>query len=367
MYVMESTPGPRTVINGKEVDYFSGCGYYDLQGHPEIIKAACEAVKKFGISSATSPLVYGNNPILQRIQTKACTFFGTESTLYFVSGFIGNSILLDGLRDQYDIIFVDEESHYSVLHAALIAQKPVVKFRYMDVEDFRKKVKENIRPSQRPLLICDGIFPISGDISPIPDYQQVLKEYDEAIICVDDAHATGVIGKKGRGTFEYLGIEGERLYSAGTLSKAIGGHGGIIAGSKELIETLNKNSNIHHACSQTPIPDAAAAAKALEMLYKNPGLRRQLWDNVSYAKKKLRSLGFNINDTPVPIICLRPDAGIDLEFIQSELFKRGLAVIYLPGGRYTSVPTGGALRISIFYSHTRKQIDRLVDTIKRFI
>jgi 8-amino-7-oxononanoate synthase len=367
MYVMTSAPGPRTIINGKEIDYFSGCGYYDFHGNPEIIEAACEAVKKYGISSATSPLVYGNNPVLPEVVNNACKLFGSENALYFVSGFLGISILSDGLRDLYDIIFVDEESHYSVLNAALISQKPVVKFHYMDVEDLKKKAEKNIKPSQRPLLICDGIFPVSGDISPIPDYKKVLNKYDGAIICVDDAHAAGVIGEKGKGTFEHFGVQGNRMYSAGTLSKALGGHGGIITGSNELIKTLHEKSNIHHACSPTPIPAAAATAKALEILYENPGLRKQLWDNVAYAKKSFRELGFDINDTPVPIICLHAKERIDFKALQLELFEKELAVTHLPAGGYTSVPAGGAIRISIFSSHTRQQIDRLTATIKNLI
>lgn len=367
MYIMKRAPGPRTLINSKEVDYFSGCGYFDLQGHPEIIKAAAEAVKRFGISCATSPLVYGNNQVLMEVVEKACRFFGSESALYFASGYLGNSILLDGLRDRYDIVFLDKESHYSVLTAASITQKPVIYFNYRDAADLSKKLKENMRPSQRPLLICDGIFPISGDISPISEYRQLLNNYDNAIICVDDAHASGVIGEKGWGTFEYLGIQGERLYTAGTLSKAFGAHGGIIAGSQELIRELNEKSNIHHSCSPVPIPIAAAAVKAFEILHKNPGMRIKLWDNVAYAKKKLRAFGFNINTSPVPIICLHSKERIDFKALQLELFKKNLAVTYLPAGRYTSVPAGGAIRISIFSSHSREQIDRLVETIKQSI
>ena len=160
MYEMESAPGPRTIINGKEVDYFGGCGYFDFHGHPDIKKAANTAVEKYGISSATSPLVYGNNPVLQDLQTKAASFFGTESSLYFASGFLGSSILLDGLKDLYDIIFVDEESHYSVLHATLIAQKPVFKFRYMDVEDFQRyHILYHIQQEfQNTLLLLDDII-----------------------------------------------------------------------------------------------------------------------------------------------------------------------------------------------------------------
>jgi len=365
MYLMESAPGARAVINGKEVDYFCGCGYYGLQAHPELIKAACEAVKKYGIGSATSRSGYGNNPVLLEVEEKASQFFGTESALYFVSGYLGNSILLQGLEDQYEVIFVDRESHYSVMDGVALVNKPVVVFAHLDSHDLRKKLKQHLRPAQRPLVIYDGIFPVSGEISPTPEYLKVMEEFVEFCICLDDAHATGVIGEKGQGSFEYFGLMDKRLYSSGTLSKALGGHGGIIAGDKEFIIRLKEKSKVPYASSSPPTPAAAATAKAIEILSKNPGLRKKLWDNVAYTKTGLRNLGFDINVTPVPIICLHSKKGVDLEALQLNLLKKGIAVLYVPGKTYSSVPESGAIRIAIFSSHTKDQIDHLIEEIKR--
>lgn len=366
MYLMESAPGARTVINGKEVDYFCGTGYYGLQGHPEIIKAACEAVNKYGIGSATSRSGYGNNPVLLEVEERASKFFGEESALYYVSGYLGNSILLQGLQDEYEIIFVDKESHYSVIDGASITNKHLVLFAHLDAEDLRKKIRKHLKSSQRPLLICDGIFPVTGEISPIPEYLKVFEEFDESIICVDDAHATGVIGEKGRGSFEYFGLRGKKMHSSGTLSKALGGHGGIIAGDREFIEKLRRKSNIPYSSSAVPTPAAAATAKALEVLDRKPELIRKLWDKVFYAKKALRDLGFDINETPVPIICLHIKSA-DLEALQLELFKKGIAVFYVAAGSYSGVPEGGAIRIAVFSTHTKEQIDRLVREIKKLL
>jgi len=367
MYLMESAPGPKTIIDGKEVDYFCGCGYYALQGHPELIQAACEAAKKYGISSATSRSGYGNNPVLLEVEKLASEFFGTESAIYYVSGYLGNSILLQGLEDQYDIIFVDKESHYSVMDGASLVNKPIVQFSHLDGENLRKKIKKHLKPSKKPLLICDGIFPVSGEISPIHEYLMILEEFDEFYICVDDAHATGVIGEKGRGTFEYFGLKDERLYSCWTLSKALGGHGGIIAGKREFIKKLKEKSNIPFASSAPPTPAAAASAKALEILSKNPELRKKLWVNVAYAKKGLRNIGFALNDTPVPIICLHSKEILNLEALQRHLLEKGIAVLYVPEKSYSSVPENGAIRVAIFSSHTKDQIDRLIEEIKRFL
>ena len=366
MYLMESAPGARTIVNGKEVDYFCGTGYFGLQNHPEMLKAVCDAVKKYGIGSATSRFGYGDNPVLLEVEERASTFFGKKSALYFVSGYLGNSILLQGLKDEYDVIFVDEASHYSVLDGAYTTKKTVIPFTHLDAVDLQKKLRQRMKPSQTPLLICDGVFPVSGEISPIPDYLEVLEGYDHSIVCVDDAHATGVLGENGRGSFEYFGLEGERLYASYTLSKALGGHGGIIAGDEGFIEDLRRTSGIIRGSSAVPTPAAAAAAKGLEILTARPELRKKLWDNISYAKKALRNIGFIIPDTPVPIICLHRE-GVDLKALQAELFDRDIAVLYLMGGYYSSVPENGAIRIAVFSSHSKEQIDRLVGEICKFI
>jgi 8-amino-7-oxononanoate synthase len=368
VHVMQSPPGARTVIDGQEVDYFCGCGYYGFQGHPELIDAACKAVRRYGIGSATSRWGHGNNPALLEVESRAARFFAVESTLYYVSGYLGNSILLQGLRDDYDVVFVDAESHYSVLDGASLVDKPVVAFAHRSADDLKRQVARHLKPSQRPLLICDGVFPISGELSPTAAYVEVLEKYDEYTICVDDAHATGVIGEQGRGSFEYLGLSGERLYSSGTLSKALGGHGGIIAGDRSLIERLKSNSKVPFASSSPPTAAAAATAKALEILHENPQLRERLWDNATYAKSKLRDLGFDLNPTPVPIICLS-SGSVDLETLPRELLARGIAVSrFYPGAEcYSSVPEGGAVRIAIFSTPTKEQIDRLANEIRALV
>ncbi|MCP5108149.1 MAG: pyridoxal phosphate-dependent aminotransferase family protein, partial [bacterium] len=289
-------------------------------------------------------------------------FFGRENILYFFSGCFGNSVLLEGLIDDYDAVFVDKQSHDSIMSFARMTYKPVLEFEDRSPDDLEKKLK-NLDP-QKPLLMCDGIFPISGEMSPLADYIEVLKKFENAVICVDDSHATGVIGKNGRGTFEFFDLDGENRYSSGTLSKAVGGHGGIITGNNEFIRKLKEKSPIPRACSPPSIPATAATAKGLEILYNNPGMRTQLWDNVAYAKNGLRRLGFETNSTPVPIICLSARENIDSKKVQTELFEKNIAVTHVPPGAYSNVPENGALRISIFSTHSHDQIDHLIDAIK---
>jgi 8-amino-7-oxononanoate synthase len=226
-----------------------------------------------------------------------------------------------------------------------------------------KKIKSELKPSQKPLVICDGIFPVSGEISPLPDFVRVLEDFNEAIICVDDAHATGVIGEKGQGSFEYYDLRGQNRYASGTLSKAFGGHGGIIVGGSDFISLLRTGSKIPYASSAVPAPAAAATAKAFEILATHPEIRKHLWDNVAYAKAAFRKLGFRLPETPVPILCLSAK-GVNLEVVQKRLFEKGIAVFFVPGGSYSSVPETGAIRVAIFSSHSKEQINRLVHEIK---
>jgi glycine C-acetyltransferase/8-amino-7-oxononanoate synthase len=355
---MESPPAARTLINGRWRDYFAGCGYLGLQGHPELLSAAAEVMKQYGLTIATSRGGYGENPIFQTLEQVAARFFEAERATYFVSGYLGNAILVQGLMGEYEHIFLDEDSHFSAWHAVQAATVPATSFRHLAAEDLDLQCRANLRPGERPLVISDGIFPISGEIAPVPDYVAVLAAYEGAILCLDDAHATGVIGQKGQGTLEYYGLQGERRYTTHTLSKALAGHGGIIAGQASLIEKLGRNSSVPGATSPAPLPVAGAATRALHLVTRDPGRRRQLWRNVSYARAALRELGWPLPDTPVPIICLGARPGLDLGRLQAELFTRDICLAHVTS--YSSTPPGGALRIAIFATHTTEQIDRLV-------
>lgn len=368
MSIMESAPGARAVIDGKEVDYFCGCSYFGFHGRRDLIDAACKATLRYGLGSATSRAGYGDNPILLAVESNAASFFDTESALYYVSGYMGNAILLQGLSDDYDIVFVDACSHYSVLDGASISNKPVVTFAHRDADDLKARLARHLKPGQRPVVICDGVFAVSGQLSPIPDYVAVLDNYDPYMICVDDAHAAGVIGQKGRGSFEYHGLSGSQLHAAGTLSKAFGGSGGIIACETALRARLIRKARMCFASSAPPTPVAAATAKALEVLREHPELRARLWDNVAHAKNGLRALGFEIDPTPVPIICLSSKE-VSLARLPDELFARGIVIsrYYAGGNDYSSVPEGGAVRIAIFATHSPEQIDRLVEEIAALV
>lgn len=372
MPIMESPPGAETILDGRRYLYFAGTGYLGLQGHPEVLKAAADAVYRYGVSSATSRTGFGNNPPTLEVEQWAAAYFGAEAAFYYISGYVGNSILAQYLRDDFDVAFVDEQAHYSVLEGVAHAQRPVIRFRHCDPEDLVEKLAENLKPGQRPLLMSDGVFPSLGHIAPIPAYLEALAHYPGALIALDDAHAGGTIGALGRGTYDYFGLDaapggtpaGLRrsgpvgLYVSATLSKALGGQGGIISGPREWIEKLKASSHFYNGASQPAVPVAAASAKALEIVSAHPELREQLHANVRRAKDGLRRLGLAVDETPVPIIPLTIGAGRDMDRIQQMLMARGIAIAYVKA--YAGISAEGLLRIAIFATHTPDMIDRLL-------
>ena len=364
MPIMESAPGAETVLDGRRYLYFAGTGYLGLQGHPEVLKAAAEAVYRYGISSATSRTGFGNNPPTLEVERRAADFFGAEAAFYYVSGYVGNSILALWLRDEFEVAFVDELAHYSVIEGLALSQRPVVTFRHCDPDDLAARLAAQLQPGQRPLVMSDGVFPSLGHIAPIPAYVQALARYPGGLICLDDAHAGGTLGAAGRGTYDYFGLDGARasgpvgLYFSGTLSKALGGQGGVISGPRDWIERLKQSSHYFNGASQPAVPVAAASAKALGIVSAHPEMRQQLWDNVRRAKSGLRRLGLTVDDTVVPIIGLTVGSGSDMDRIQQDLMRRGIAIAYARA--YAGLGPDGALRIAIFSTHTPEMIDRLL-------
>jgi 8-amino-7-oxononanoate synthase len=365
-YEVESPVGARVRINGRWRDYFSGCSYLGLQSHPGLLGAASVALQQYGLGTATSRGGYGEHPLYRSVERAAAAYWGAERAIYYVTAYLGNSVLLQGLQGEYERIFIDDASHYSVWDGARITGVPMHPFRHRDARDLADQLHTHIAAGERPLVISDGVFPISGEIAPAPAYLVALEGYEGGVLCLDDAHATGVMGAYGRGTLEHWGLEGQdRCYAAHTLSKALGSHGGVIAGDGALIERLGRGAKALVATSPSPLPAAAASAWALDFMRDDAELRSRLRANVARARAGVGALGWVVPDSPVPIICLGARSGVDLARLQAELFASDICVAHVT--RYSSTPEGGALRIAIFATHEIEQIDRLVEVLGRML
>ena len=356
--------GARTLINGREYDYFSGTGYLGLQTHPEVIQAAVDAVQRYGVSTASSRGGLGEHPLYDALERAACAYFGCEKVLYFASGYLGMAILLQGSNRAFDHIFIDADAHFSLWDAARGSNKPLTVFHHLSPERLGEALKHDLVPGERPLVLSDGLFPISGEIAPLPDYLELVKPH-HGMVFLDDAHAVGVLGLDGRGTLDYYGIQPGEGRACGTLAKALGGYGGILWGEGAWIDRLDQESAVCVGASPPPLVVAAASAQALAVARRSPELRDHLRANAAQAKAGLRSLGWELPDTPSPILCLEARSGVSLERMRNGLFERGIAVTLVRG--YTSTPPGGALRIAIFATHTPEQIERLAKAIQSLI
>src|SRR5665647_1752351 len=362
-FIMESAPGPETVINGKRCLYFGGTGYFALHGHPEVIEAGVAAFRKFGCHSATSRTGFGNTPVQIELERRIAEYFGTEDSIHFVSGYLDNLFLVQALKDRVGAIFIDETAHFSIRDAVYSALKPVFTFKHRDPEDLARNLKLHVKAGDVPLVMTDGIFPTFGLIAPVPDYVKILEPY-QGYLCLDDSHSVGVLGPNGRGTYEHFGVKSDRCFFAGTMSKAFGGHGGFIPATKAFIDHIKATCGAYPGATPSPTPAMAASIKGLEIVTREPQRRERLRRNVVQAKAGLKKLGFETNDNPVPIVTWVMKSADEMKKVQKALLDNGIAIALL---KYVGAPAGGVLRASIFSEHTPAQIERLLSELKQLV
>ena len=363
-FEMQSPAGAATVINGRRCDYFCGCGYLGLQDNPRVTAAASEVLAQYGLSTATSRGGYGEHPVYTELEKQACAFFGCERLLYFASGYMGASILVQADMHAHDHFFIDESAHFSLWDAAALSNRPTTPFKHLNAPSLAEKLHAELQSGARPVLLTDGLFPISGEIAPLPEYLALLHPLNGRLL-VDDAHAVGVLGVTGRGSLEHFGIDDPACQSTATFNKALGGFGGFICGAKKTLDRIEQNSRILIGSSPPPLPAAAASAKALEVIRESPGLLAYLRRNIYQARAGLNELGWDLPESPSPILCLDGRAGVDLLKLRNELFAAGIAVEYVTN--YPSTPAGGAIRLAVFASHTPAQVERLLHEMERIL
>jgi 7-keto-8-aminopelargonate synthetase-like enzyme len=363
-FIMGSGPGPETVINGKRYLYFGGTGYFSFQTHPELLKAAQKAVAEFGMDSATSRDIFGTSPLHLAVEKKAREFLGSEDAIYLPSGYLINIAGFQALTQlrRFDAMFVDEGAHWSITDFMYALQKPVYTFAHGDPEDLGRKLKAHLKAGQKPLVASDGIFPTFGKIAPLPAYFPQVEAYD-GCLWVDDCHALGVLGAHGRGTYEHYGLRSERLYFGGTLSKAVGAHGGIIPGKEEFILPI-RAGHIANGSNASVSAAAAAAVKGLELMMTQPELRQQLWRNAHQLKSGLKAMGFDQDDTPVPVAAWVLKTAEDMDQVQAEMMKRGIAIQRTD---YVGAGPNGVLRAVVFANHKPEQIARMLSELKSLV
>jgi 7-keto-8-aminopelargonate synthetase-like enzyme len=360
-HMMESPPGPETIIDGKRYLYFGGTGYYGFQGNPVLLKAACQALQKYGMHPSTSRSGFGNSPLYEAVEKKAAEYFGTESSCYIASGYLCNTAGFQALAamGRCDVVFMDEGSHYSIVDYVSLTGKPVVRFAHADPEDLRRKLPAELKAGQKPLVVSDGVFPTFGQIAPVPEYVKAIEDY-EGSVWLDDNHGVGVLGPNGRGTYDHYGLKSDRLFFGGTMSKAFGSHGGIVPGPKGLIDAIVQ-SHIMEGATDPTSAAAAASIAGMDILMKHPELRTRLLDNARRLKEGLRRIGFPVGDTPFPVAAWKLKSAEEMDRVHQGLMDRGICI---QRTHYVGAGIEGVLRVVVFSTHTAEQIDRLLAELR---
>jgi 8-amino-7-oxononanoate synthase len=366
--IMQSAPGPETVIDGVRYLYFGGTSYLGLSNHPEVVEAGCAALRQFGVHSATTRARFGTNPPVLEVERRAAEFFGTEDAFYFGSGYLSNHILVAAFAADADVVLVDEAAHYCVLEATRLAGKPVHTFRHRDPADLAEVAKRH----DRVLVMADSVNPSTGTVAPVREYLAALAGRAHATLLLDDAHGFGVLGEHGRGLLDEPGlwphvnggspVNGVRVCVGGTLAKALGGFGGIIPGTNEFVERARKSSHYFDGASAPASAEAGATAKALEIVMREPELRSRLRANVRHVRAGLRQLGLTVPDDDMANFGVTIGEAADMKRIHEALKARGLMLPYV--GAYSGLPPEGVLRIAIFATHTTEQLDRLLAELR---
>ena len=361
---MEGPPGPEVILNGKKVLYFAGTDYFQLHAHPDLQSKAADALWTYGMSSATSRSLTGTTPLLKELEEAIARFYDTEDAIYLPSGYLTNHAGLSALGelDRYDVIFMDEDAHDSLREAARATGNQVVLFESGNLDDLSLKLSVHAGRKIRPLIATDGVFPARGVIAPLDRYLELTDKHG-GVVWIDDAHATGILGETGKGTCEFLGLDSPRIFCGSTLSKAIGAYGGMIPGDSEFVGTVRSGSVA--TGSNSPLSAAMAASlRGLELLQKHPEWRKKLQENVTYFRKSLESIRIYTGHSILPIIAFRAGSSQEMLRVQQQLMREG---IYIQYTRYRGSGKEGILRIVLFSTHSREQMDRLVEALDRHV
>src|SRR5712672_2168878 len=365
--VLEDEQAPECTFDGKHVINLASNNYLGLTTHPKLREAAIEATKKYGVGPGAVRTIAGTMKLHIELEEKIARFKNVEACVVFQSGFTANAGTVSAILGKEDFIISDELNHASIIDGARLSRAKVLVFRHKDAahaEELLASVKDQ---SGRKLVITDGVFSMDGDIGPLPALCDVADKYG-AIMMVDDAHASGVLGRNGRGTIDHFNVHGRVDVQVGTLSKAIGAIGGYVCGSRDLIEFLYHRARPFLFSTSHPPSVTATCIAAFDVLEQEPERIERLWKNTKFFKKELGNLGFNIggkntpaSETPITPIIIG-DGKLTMDFSR-ELFKEG---VFATGIAFPTVPEGKArIRTIMSSEHTQPQMEKALEVLRR--
>lgn len=365
--VLDDTQAPVCTYDGKRVINLASNNYLGLTAHPKLRETAIQAIKDYGVGSGAVRTIAGTMKIHMELEEKIARFKNVEACVVFQSGFTANAGTVSSILGKDDFIISDELNHASIIDGARLSRAKIKVFRHKDMAHAEELLKEVAGEPGRKLLITDGVFSMDGDIGPVDKLCDLADKYG-AIMMVDDAHASGVLGRNGRGTIDHFHCHGRVDVQVGTLSKAIGALGGYVCGSRDLIDFLYHRARPFLFSTSHPPSVAATCIAAFDLLETEPERIERLWDNTRYFKAELGRLGFNIggvttpaSETPITPIIIG-DGRQAMDFSRA-LFDAG---VMATGIAFPTVPEGKArIRTIMTSEHTRAELDQALETLDR--
>jgi glycine C-acetyltransferase len=356
--ILEDEQKAHTTVDHKSVVNLSSNNYLGLTTHPRLRKAALKAIDEYGVGTGSVRTIAGTMDIHMELERRLADFKNVEKVVVFQSGFAANAGTVSAILTKEDVVISDELNHASIIDGCRLSRATIKVFPHKDVDAARKIVKD-LPASQRKLLITDGVFSMDGDLGVLPALCDLAEETG-CIMMVDDAHASGVFGKNGRGTVDHFQMHGRVDIQVGTLSKAIGALGGYVAGNKNLIEFLYHRARPFLFSTSHPPSVVLACMAALDVLEQEPEIIERLWDNTRFFKEGLHRLGFNTGLSESPITPVIAGEGAKAMLLSDKLFERG---VFAQGIAFPTVARDKArVRTIVTATHTREDLQYALDT-----
>jgi len=360
--VLESPCEPVATFDGKEVINLASNNYLGLADHPKLVEAAVDAAKKYGAGSGAVRTISGTMSIHLELEEKIAHFKNVEACVVFQSGFTANAGTVSSVLGPDDHIVSDQLNHASIIDGARLSKAKIHVFPHKDAGAAEAILRELAGKPGHKLLITDGVFSMDGDIAPLPKLVEIAERYG-AIMMIDDAHSSGVLGRNGRGTVDHFGLHGRVDIQVGTLSKAIGVLGGYVCGSRDLIDFLYHRARPFLFSTSHPPSVAASCIAAFDILEDEPERIERLWENTTYFKAELKKAGFDTGGSETPITPIMVGEAKKAHEFSRELFQGGLLAT---GIGFPTVPEGKArVRTIVTATHTREMLDRALEILTK--
>lgn len=355
---IDARSGATIQINGRDYLNFASNDYLGLASDDRLIQAAIVAIKTYGTGSTGSRLITGHRPIHRELEQAIAALKQTEDAIVFSSGYLANLGTISALVGKRDLILSDQYNHSSLKTGAIVSGATIFHYRHCDMQDLQTKLEQQRSHFQRCLILTDTVFSMDGDLCPLPELLDLADRFN-AMVLVDEAHATGAMGATGAGCVEHFGCTGRAIVQMGTLSKAIGSLGGYVAGSSSLIDFLrNRAASWIYTTGLSPA-DTAAALAGIRIINEEPDRRQTLWKNVARLKNWITSSPLKLLPSDSSILCVElPSVEAALQ-AGNQLQSQG---IFAPAIRPPTVPTS-RIRITLMATHDRTQIDRLIQAL----